>query len=242
VDKPLISNFLLELFFPSFCINCRREGTLLCGDCRHVLEISGHHYCLCQKPFRLPPASARGTCQSCKGRGLAGLFFALPFGEKALTKHLIYKMKEKPYLKSLAPVFASLIAEHLLLTENNKESVWHNSLLIPIPLHRRRLKERGFNQAQEIAKELSTLINVPMASTALVKEKETLSQKKLSAAERQENVKDAFVIKNPDLISGKKIFLVDDVYTTGSTMEACAKVLKKAGAKQVWGIALAREV
>ena len=104
-----------------------------------------------------------------------------------------------------------------------------------------KIKIRGYNQSEELAKELSKILQIPVVSDALIKIKPTKPQMELTKLEREKNLDGVFQIKNPEQISGKKIFLVDDVYTTGSTMEECAKALGDAGIKQVWGIAIARE-
>ena len=243
MDKNTIKEFLLELFFPSFCLGCGREGFLLCQDCKSILEISEYNYCLCSKnPLRIAlQDKLQGKCSRCKDKKLSGLYSALPYKEKALTKKLIYQFKYAPYLKSLSKVLAGIIMEHLLLAKNNQEKIWQNSALIPVPLEKKRLKNRGYNQAEELAKELGQLINVPSVLDNLSKIRETLPQATLSAKKREENLKDAFVVKNPLTVKGRKVFLIDDVYTTGSTMEECAKTLKLAGAKSVWGVAIARE-
>src|SRR5581483_3562989 len=235
--KQEVEHFLLELLFPSFCLGCKKEGTFLCHDCRATLDIAEYNYCLCNKnPTRLVLAAGRpkGKCSRCNDKKLAGLYFALPYQEKLLTRKLIYQCKYPPYIKSLAPTLASLIIEHLVLTKQNTESIWQNTVLIPVPLEKKKLKSRGYNQAEELAKELAKVLQVPVVSDVLVKTKSTLPQMKLSAAERQENLIGAFAIKNALDIKCKKIFLVDDVYTTGSTMEECARVLKESGAKSVW--------
>ncbi len=234
--------FLLELFFPSFCLGCQKEGTYLCDDCKATLDISEHNYCLCNKnPLRLPPNNASGKCQRCQDKKLSGLYSALPYKEKFLTKKLIYQFKYEPYIKNLAKPLASIMVEHLIVTGHNKESIWENAILLPIPMQLKKLKNRGYNQAEELAKELAKVLQIPVIANNLVKIRATLPQMKLSAKDRQENLKGAFFIKNTSEIKNKKIFLVDDVYTTGSTMEECANVLRTSGAKQVWGIAIARE-
>ena len=246
----LFKNFLLELFFPSFCLGCKKEGTYLCHDCKSTLEISEYNYCLCSSnPLRLPARDtqaglaplAQGKCSRCKDKKLSGLYFALPYKEKFLTKKIIYQFKYEPYIKDLAKNLAGILVEHFVLTKNNTNQTWENSLLVPVPLAKKRLKIRGYNQAEELAKELSKVIKIPVASDNLIKIKPTLPQIKLSGKQRQENVKGSFAIKTPADIKGRKIFLVDDVYTTGSTMEECARILRNAGAKQIWGIAIARE-
>ncbi len=232
--------FLLELLFPTFCLGCKKEGTYLCDDCKHTLEISEYNYCLCsQHPFRLP--SLNGKCPRCQDKKLSGLYSALPYQEKFLTKKLIYQFKYEPYIQDLARALADILLEHFALTKNLTQEVWQNSVLIPVPMEKSKQKDRGYNQAELLAKELGHSLNVPTVFDNLVKVKKTPPQVELKAKERAENLVGAFVIKNPALIVGKKVFLVDDVYTTGSTMEECAKALKTAGAKQIWGIVIARE-
>ena len=110
-----------------------------------------------------------------------------------------------------------------------------------IPLHQKRLKWRGFNQAEEIAKKLSFFFEVPVLNNALIRIKYTTPQVKMeNNLQRKENIKGAFVCPYPEIIKNQKIFLVDDVFTTGATMEEAAKTLKQAGAKEVWGVVTAR--
>jgi len=238
----MLRKFFLDLFFPSFCLGCNKEGSFICYDCRSTMEISEHNYCLCrQKPIRLPPGSQNGRCYRCRDKRLSGLFSALPYKEKFLTRKLIYQLKYPPYIKALAKASAEIITEHLISTKNNTEKVWQNSLLAPVPMEKSKMKGRGYNQAAELAKELSEIIKVPVILDNLIKNKKTLPQMELDAKKRAENIKGAFLVKNSSEIRGKKIFLVDDVYTTGATMEECAKILKEADARSVWGIVIARE-
>jgi ComF family protein len=185
------------------------------------------------------------------------LYFALPYKEKSLTRRLIRQFKYKPYIKCLAKVLAGILIENFVLTKKNTNRIWENSVLIPVPLGKNKLRERGYNQSEELAKELSKIVGVPVISNNLIKIKETLSQIELSAEERRENLRNVFEVKDiEEIIFGKpvtdsgrhpvnirqrKIFLIDDVYTTGSTLEQCARVLRNAGAKRVWGITIARE-
>jgi len=251
VDKS--KDFLLDLFFPKFCLGCQKEGTFLCDDCRALLDISEFSYCLCEAngaPKRLlinkPTDSQIGKCPKCQDKRLSGLYFALPYKDNILTKKLIYQFKYTPYLKDLAKTLASILIEHFVISGKNINSIWENSILIPVPLDKKKLKIRGYNQSEELAKELSKFLNIPVVSNVLVKIKHTAPQMELSKIEREKNLEGAFAIKvggTSDVppFLGKKIFLVDDVYTTGCTMQECAKILKKAGAKQVWGIVIARE-
>ena len=237
-----LKEFAMDLIFPKFCLGCQKEGIYLCDDCRTLLDISEFNYCLCdQNPSRLPPESKSGKCSRCQNKLLSGLYFALPYKEKQLTKKLIYQFKYPPYLKDLAKTLASILIEHFVLAGNNTNKIWENSALIPVPLDKVKLKQRGYNQSEELAKELSKILQVPMLSDSLIKVKSTAPQMELSKQDREKNLENAFAIKNPAELTGKKIFLVDDVYTTGSTMNECAKILKDSGVKNVWGIAIARE-
>ncbi len=214
----------------------------MCDDCKATLDICTYAYCLCDKgAIRIPPGKNNGKCTRCQDKALSGLYFALPYKEKSLTRTLIYHFKYEPYVKNLAKSLANILLEHFVLSGVNTDMVWEKSVLTYVPSQISALKARGYNQSQELANELSNAINIPVVSHNLVKIKKTLPQMKLTAKERQENIKNAFAIKNPGEFAGKKVFLVDDVYTTGSTMAECAKTIKAAGAKQVWGIAIARE-
>lgn len=243
MDK--FKKFLLDLLFPKFCLGCKKEGSYLCDDCRSLLDISEFNYCLCSvKPMRLPIGNSdwqNGKCQRCENKKLSGLYFALAFKEKSLTRKLIYHFKYKPYLKDLSETLAGILIEHFVLSGKNINEVWENSVLMPVPLDKKKLKNRGYNQSEELAKKLSETLKIPVISNVLIKTRRTDSQAELKKEAREKNLQGVFAIKNPDKIQSKKIFLVDDVYTTGSTMEECAKTLQESGVKSVWGIAIARE-
>lgn len=213
-----IKTLIIELLFPRYCLGCQKEGSYLCPDCQSLLEISGYY-------------------QKEEAAGLSDLYFAVNY-QKPLIKKLIQKLKYEPFIKELAKTLASFIIEHFQLLDNKPN--FSQFILIPVPLEKKKWKWRGFNQAQEIGKELSDFWEIPSVNDVLIKIRETLPQVELSDEERRENVKGAFSIKNEEKIRGKKILLVDDVFTTGATLEECAKVLKKAGAKEIIGLVVAR--
>lgn len=107
-------------------------------------------------------------------------------------------------------------------------------------MDKKRLKWRGFNQSEEIGKELAKSLEIPLITDVLLKMKATLPQVELSDLEREENIKGAFLVTNREKIKGRKILLIDDVYTTGSTLNEVARLLKEAGASQAWGVVVAR--
>jgi ComF family protein len=219
-----IKKFALNLLFPKLCINCQRENDYLCQDCFSIVADTMY----------ISPSSAAQ-----KFKNLSGLISAAPY-QNFIIKRLIAQFKYPPYVKELAKTLTSLIIHHVQLAEG-PAGLKEVEVLIPIPLTKKRLKERGFNQSEEIAKELSQFLKIPLLNNVLLKVKETLPQAELSGQERRENIKGVFACQESENLKGKKVLLVDDVFTTGSTMEEAAKALKKAGAKQVWGITVARE-
>ena len=115
-------------------------------------------------------------------------------------------------------------------------------MIVPVPLHRIKQRERGYNQSDILCKGISTMVSLPVCSGLLTRKINTKTQTLLSAEDRQINVHDAFVVKKSKDIIGKSILIVDDVVTTGATMNSCARALKNTGAKKVVGAALARPV
>ncbi|MDO8524069.1 MAG: ComF family protein [bacterium] len=207
-------NQILDLLLPQFCLRCQKEGFLICSDCLSLIDIN-------RKSYKEP-------C-------LDKVFSAIPY-QDPLVKKMILLFKYEPYIKNFALPLATLIIYHFSLIEKQPSGI-----LIPVPITNKKIRERGYNQSAVLAKILSMYYQMPFSGNNLIKVKNTKSQADLGRAERQENVLNAFAIKSPDLISEKTIFLVDDVYTTGSTMQECARVLRMAGASKVYGIVVARE-
>lgn len=115
-------------------------------------------------------------------------------------------------------------------------------VMVPVPLHKRRLRERGFNQSFLLAKVVSSELETPLDCLTFIRKRDTKSQTGLRRKERKRNVANAFSVTSAAIFKGKKVLLVDDVITTGHTLNECAKVLKKSGALEVLCLALARTV
>lgn len=211
-------NFALDFFYPRVCFGCKKEGSYLCPDCKSTLDILEIH-------------------QKYQTQYIEDLYFALPY-RQSLIKNLIRKFKYSPFVKELSEPLSSLIIAHLQLLDNKPD--FSNFVIIPLPLSKKRLRWRGFNQAEEIAKHLSKFLGIPLLSNALLKRKNTLPQVGLSLQQRRQNIKDVFFCKEPELIKGKNIILVDDLYTTGATLNEAAKTLKESGAKKIIGMVVAR--
>jgi ComF family protein len=139
-------------------------------------------------------------------------------------------------LRAIAPILGELLADFL-----DSQQV-PGQVLVPVPLHRRRERQRGYNQAHLLAKEAGDRLGIPIVPQILSRLSNTPPQAKSPGAqERRANVQGSFRCLHPSLVKGLEVVLVDDVCTTGATLEACAVALKEAGAASVWGVALARE-
>ncbi|MCK4454363.1 ComF family protein [Candidatus Parcubacteria bacterium] len=230
-------DFLTDLLFPKFCFNCGKEGNYLCPDCFALIDVLEYQFCLvCGK--RVIDGK---TCLRCRPKTrLDGFYFAVSYQNK-LIKKLISQFKYKPFIKDLSKTLASLIITHFYLSNKFVFFTSEKSILVSVPLNRKKLKLRGFNQSEEIARELSQSLEIPLVKQGLIKIKNTRAQIELSKEQRKENIRGAFLCRDEKQIKNKKIFLVDDVFTTGATMEECAKVLKSAGAREVWAITVAKE-
>jgi ComF family protein len=138
-------------------------------------------------------------------------------------------------LKAISPCLAALLADYL------KENPLPGEALVSVPLHPRRLRERGYNQSGLIAEGLGERIDLPVIEDCLIRIKQPQPQvRAVDVEERRGNVADAFVCRD-ERVSGKQIVLIDDVCTSGATLESCAAALKDRGAASVWGLTLARE-
>jgi len=233
-----LKEIILDILFPQFCLICKKEGDIVCKDCLSLIEVSEQQFCpFCETPKIV---IGKGKCPLHEKMNLDGLFSATDY-KNILIKKLITSFKYNPFLKDLSPHLASLIIAHFLLSENKiifKQK--ENTIIVPVPLSAARFRWRGFNQATLLAKELSEFLKASLQVNNLIKIKEAQPQVSLSKERRRENVQNAFFLRNPQIVKGKRIFLIDDVFTTGATMEECAKVLKIGGAKEVWGVVIAR--
>jgi len=220
----------LDFFFPRWCLGCRREGAFLCSSC------------LTQLPRLLPPLCPRcgqpqalEACPSCKEWRLSIDAICSPYRFEGLVRQAVVLFKYRN-LRALAPGLARLLKDYLDSHPMSYEAV------LPVPLHPRRQRQRGYNQSALMARELGRLVRVPVVDGALKRVTATPPQARSRRREqRRANVTGAFLCQEKGL-TGRSLLLVDDVCTTGATLDACAQALKKAGAKTVFGLTLAREV
>ena len=151
-----------------------------------------------------------------------------------MTREVVHHLKYKG-LKALAVPLGGLLADYL------QSYPLPTQVLVPVPLHPRRLRQRGYNQSTLLGRELSKFITLPLMEGCLIRLRNTASQARAAdVKERRKNVEGAFECLD-ERLRGKQVLLIDDVCTTGATLDACAGALKAGGAISVWGLTLARE-
>lgn len=220
-----------DCLFPVFCFGCEKEGEWLCQECLRSKDIGGVWAC----PVCHDPAPLGATCPPCRrGSALGSHAAAVAYVEQSALGRLIRAYKYK-FAEEAFSVFNRLLLSFASANAAYFEGV---SSVVPVPLHRRRFAERGFNQADAVARSLSDATGIPVLP-CLARVRYTKQQAALSKEERKENVVGAFAMLTQRRAPGR-ILLVDDVYTTGSTMQECARVLLNAGAESVIGCTISR--
>lgn len=210
----------------------------VCPSCNNKLNSSEEIVCdYCFNRLKLTPESLIKTEYENKfaSKNIIKDFhpvFVFESGNE--IQHIIHSLKYKKQFR-IGIYFGKIIANQL----NQKLIDWKIELVIPVPLHKLKKAERGYNQSEFIAKGISERTKIPYSRKVIHRKKFTETQTHLSALERQQNVKDAFKVVNKKLIEGKNILLVDDVITTGSTISECAKVLLREGAKNIYAASVA---
>lgn len=227
---------ILDFIFPKRCVSCKKQGSYLCQNCFVYLSFDVKSLCLiCDKP-----TFNNLTHPACKRKyAIDGCFSALTYNKT--TQKLIYNFKYKPYLKDLTTVLTDLFYESIIQNENfNQELKKGGWFLVPIPLSNAKLKKRGYNQSEIIAKILSKKFKIPVQNI-LKRVRDTKTQVGMSNIDRKLNIKNAFIPNTKYSIRNTNVILVDDVVTTGSTLKEAANVLKRNGARKVIGLTLARD-
>jgi len=219
-----MKNFLLDLFFPKHCLGCAKEGEYLCPVCLEKIPLN----------------------QNCPEK-LGGIkLLAASFYDYPLLKRAIHKYKYE-FVRELAKPLAQLMAEKIRRME-----IGQNLVLTPAPLHPRRLRWRGFNQAELLAQAVSQQLNLPLVNNLLIRTRHNPPQAKIKTSQnRKENIKGAFALnpafsschceeRSDEAISNKTVILIDDVSASGATLQECAQALKPLKPKDIWGLVLAK--
>lgn len=221
----------LDILFPKRCVGCGREGGFICRSCRQaILKIEPP---ICPKCGR--PQSSGILCPDCAVWQAEIDGIRSPFRFEGVMRQAILQLKYRN-LRALATPLAELLADYLITSPVPAE------VLVPVPLHKKRLRERGYNQSGLLARELSRLTNLPVVEDYLIRQHHTSPQARTSnVGERRSNVAGAFACRNHGL-RDKQVLLIDDVSTSGATLDACAAALKAAGVASAWGLVMAREI
>ncbi|MDA8100006.1 MAG: ComF family protein [Nitrospiraceae bacterium] len=232
-------NFLL----PARCAYCRSSledlsKPFFCSQCWSDFSAVPQPACLlCGRPFGTPEATTHSpghACWICRKNPpafdqavAAGVF-------EGSLREAIHIYKYRP-LRGLGRPLGRWMAGSLQIVK-------HIDLAVPVPLHRTRLRQRGFNQALLLAREVSDHFGIRLCYDNLIRLRPTRPQVELSGLDRTANVRDAFGLGRPSAVEGKSVLVIDDVFTTGATMHECSRVLKEAGASSVTALTLARAV
>ena len=221
----------LDLLFPQWCVGCGKGGEFICSACRRSLPRIMPPLCpRCGKP---QPSGI--LCSGCVGWQAEIDGIRSPFRFDGVMRQAIHQLKYRN-LRALAQPLTGLLQDYLVTNPVPGE------VMVPVPLHQKRLRERGYNQSSLLAKELGKLINSPVVDDCLIRQRQAPPQARAATVEeRRNNAADAFSCRDRRL-QGKQVLLIDDVSTSGATLDACATVLKANGATSVWGLVLAREI
>ncbi len=222
-------NIIHDLIFPNFCIGCGKEGKLLCDDCRKTSTVSIQKICPVCKLIDQP--------RNCAGSRLDNLW-VLSHYQDFLVAESIHKIKYELTQDLINLKWGDYLVK---FWQRFNSEISRDAIVIPVPLHRKRFLARGFNQSELVAQKLSKISGLVVNNKLLKRIIYNEPQVGLSGLERIDNVRGIFRVNFRELSNcwGKEIILIDDVYTTGSTLRECANELKKAGFSKVNGLVLA---
>lgn len=231
-----VKDKILSVLYPITCPVCGevlKPPGMICKGCLDKLSYITEPRC--KKCGKQIDGMEREYCYDCSHKNHEFKHGIAVFQYNEAIKKSIYRYKyhnKREYSLFYGKEIASLY--------NGLIQYWNVDAVVPVPLHKAKQRKRGFNQAEVLAKEVAINMNLPMDKHLLIRIKKTIPQKELSHRERKMNIKEAFMI-NPKRKACvyKKILLIDDIYTTGSTLDECAKVLKKYGVDEVYFITLA---
>lgn len=233
-----LAGMITDLLYPPACAACGGEASgdgdgRLCRSCRTSLPLLSR--VSCPGCGGAPVSSPAVFCGSCGGSFRRdGLVAALGYDGSA--RELILSLK---YQANLA---AGTVLADLLLRSPGLADLPRPEVVVPVPLHRRRLRERGFNQSVLIARKAAAAFGAELAPRALERLRPTAPLSGLGPAARQTEIRGAFTVREPALVRGRRVLLVDDVLTTGVTVEECCRTLKAAGSGRVFAAAAARKL
>ncbi len=231
--------FFKDVLFPKRCVGCKKYGTFLCSNCFSHIELFQDFMC----PMCLKRSITGETHPSCKTpQAIDGLMCGVVY--KGIVKRIVYRFKYPPYLSDLGTIIGKIFVESIAQNELFAHTLPSRPIVIEIPLSSQKLKKRGYNHAEILGRHLAKEFKLYKKDKILLRKINTKPQFTLNKLQRIKNVHGAFHIEPHfrSYVKGKTIFLVDDLATSCATLKECAKVLKRSGAKRVYGVAFAREL
>lgn len=229
--KKILDRFV-NLLFPKFCLGCKKEGVWLCSECKKTLKPLRFERCpWCNRV----PTVCGFLCQECKSKSKISQLASVFDYKQELVEKIVIHLKYAS-VRELAEFMAGEITG--LWKKIGKKDT--NALVVPIPLHSHRLRERGFNQAEHIAKAFARSNDYLCAPHVLVRTRPTKPQVELSREERLKNVEDVFAVRDKAALKAQTVILIDDVCTTGATVQEAAEALIESGAQKVIVLTFAR--
>lgn len=224
-----IHDFILDLVFPRRCFGCGKEDAFLCAACCEKFPRLEAPFCNhCGLPIEEDTSCSKCASTPLEIDGIRSLF-----RHDGLARDAVHSLKYNN-IKALAQPLAQLMTDYLTSTPLPVDCV------ISVPMHSKRIRKRGYNQAELLASEIVQSGKLRKAKGTLLRLKNTPSQVSLGADDRRNNVKEAFKCADQAFLN-QRILLIDDVCTTGATLNACAIALKDAGATAVWGLTISRD-
>lgn len=243
-------DFILDLIFPVECLGCGHEGVWLCPECHNKLKCKSFNSCFGCKRKNL----FGEFCPSCRQNFcLDGIWIAGDYDNQILSA--LIKLLKYHFITDISIILGNFISRYLqkmikceTTTENSATGKplsgypfidKNKTVIIPVPLHKKRERWRGFNQARALARVIALNFDIRIDAINLLRVKNNPPQAKLNENQRQKNILGCFAWQGQNL-KGQTVILVDDIATTGATLNECAKVLKAAGANEVWGLVVAK--
>lgn len=231
--------FIQEIIFPIFCVDCGKEKIWWCDSCQEKKPATNVSLCpVCHL------SSLRGeVCARCRPSSFLNGAMALYSYENSAVAKLIKNFKYN-FIEEIQVVWQEVLNKNFIIKQWVNWSLDEEVIFVPVPLHPRRYRERGFNQAAYLAKAWQKIFFAQGGKSSydnnlLIRAIYTNPQARLSGEKRKNSLKNAFALKNQTIVP-HRVILIDDVFTTGATMQECARVLKDGGVKEVWGWAIAR--
>ncbi|MEK7644677.1 MAG: ComF family protein [Patescibacteria group bacterium] len=225
-------NYFKDAVFPLFCVGCGAEGRIICNSCFENINSSGVLAC----PVCHRARDGGWVCVGCRPESILDRQIAIAEYSESGSAGRILRAFKYEYIEDAKERILALVNDFV---SNNRGLFSKVEAIVPVPLHPRRQAERGFNQAEVIADRLAALLGIPKL-LCLARTVYTVQQAKLKLAERKNNMENAFEFIGSAFGRMNRVLLVDDIYTTGSTMRECARVLKSNGAGKVAGFTIAR--